>query len=91
MIERSVAGQLQGFLNEADGLDPFQSGFRPGYGTEMALGVLVDVLHNSVNFPSPLDGFFYYYSCYFSGLFLGFKTGRHCSALVSLKADFKVW
>uniref|UniRef100_A0A8D2LDV0 Reverse transcriptase domain-containing protein n=1 Tax=Varanus komodoensis TaxID=61221 RepID=A0A8D2LDV0_VARKO len=39
-----VAGQLQAILDEADYLDPFQSGFRPGYGTESALVALYDDL-----------------------------------------------
>ncbi|KAF7242143.1 putative RNA-directed DNA polymerase from transposon BS [Varanus komodoensis] len=37
VLERVVAGQLQALLDETDYLDPFQSGFRPRYGTESAL------------------------------------------------------
>uniref|UniRef100_A0A8D2Q0S4 Reverse transcriptase domain-containing protein n=1 Tax=Varanus komodoensis TaxID=61221 RepID=A0A8D2Q0S4_VARKO len=37
VLERVVAGQLQALLDETDYLDPFQSSFRPGYGTESAL------------------------------------------------------
>ncbi|KAF7245360.1 RNA-directed DNA polymerase from mobile element jockey [Varanus komodoensis] len=44
VLERVVAGQLQAFLDETDYLDPFQSGFRPGYGTESALVALYDDL-----------------------------------------------
>ncbi|KAF7253150.1 hypothetical protein EYD10_01179 [Varanus komodoensis] len=44
VLERVVAGQLQACLNETDYLDPFQSGFRPGYGTESALVTLYDDL-----------------------------------------------
>ncbi|KAF7249443.1 hypothetical protein EYD10_05220 [Varanus komodoensis] len=43
-FERVVAGQLQALLDETDYLDPFQSGFRPGYGTESALVALYDDL-----------------------------------------------
>ncbi|KAF7252606.1 putative RNA-directed DNA polymerase from transposon BS [Varanus komodoensis] len=39
-----VAGQLQALLDETDYLDPFQSGFRPKYGTESALVALYDDL-----------------------------------------------
>ena len=41
VMEQVVASQFQGFLDERDYLDPFQSGFRPGYGTETALVTLV--------------------------------------------------
>lgn len=34
VIERSVAEQLQGFLDETSAFDPFQSGFRPGFRVE---------------------------------------------------------
>ena len=44
VLERVVAGQLQTFLEETDFLDPFQSGFRPGFGTETALVALYDDL-----------------------------------------------
>ncbi|KAF7246492.1 PDZ domain-containing RING finger protein 4, partial [Varanus komodoensis] len=44
VLERVVAGQLQALLDETDYLDPFQSGFRPGYGTESALVALYDDL-----------------------------------------------
>lgn len=44
VIEQVVAGQVQQILNEADCLRPFQSGFRPSYGTENALITLVDDL-----------------------------------------------
>ncbi|KAF7250622.1 hypothetical protein EYD10_03728 [Varanus komodoensis] len=43
VLER-VVGQLQALLDETDYLDPFQSGFRPGYGTESALVALYDDL-----------------------------------------------
>ena len=39
-----VAGQLQTHLDEIDYLDPFQSGFRPGFVTETALVALYDDL-----------------------------------------------
>lgn len=39
-----VADQLQEFLNDVDYLDSFQSGFRPVYGNEIALVILVDDL-----------------------------------------------
>ncbi|KAF7240862.1 Receptor-type tyrosine-protein phosphatase T [Varanus komodoensis] len=44
VLERVVAGQLQALLDETDYLDPFQSGLRPGYGTESALVALYDDL-----------------------------------------------
>ncbi|KAF7239662.1 putative RNA-directed DNA polymerase from transposon BS [Varanus komodoensis] len=44
VLERVVAGQLQALLDETDYLDPFQSGFRPRYGTESALVALYDDL-----------------------------------------------
>ncbi|KAF7241261.1 Maternal embryonic leucine zipper kinase [Varanus komodoensis] len=44
VLERVVAGQLQALLDETDYLDPLQSGFRPGYGTESALVTLYDDL-----------------------------------------------
>ena len=42
--ERVVADQLQALLDETNALDPFQSGFRPRHGTEMALVALYDDL-----------------------------------------------
>ena len=42
VLERMVVSQLQRFLDEVDYLDPFQSGFRPDYGTEIALDTLGD-------------------------------------------------
>ncbi|KAF7236044.1 putative RNA-directed DNA polymerase from transposon BS [Varanus komodoensis] len=44
LLERVVVGQLQALLDETDYLDPFQFGFRPGYGTESALVSLYDDL-----------------------------------------------
>ena len=35
VLEQVVAGQLQALLDETDFLDPFQSGFRPGFATEL--------------------------------------------------------
>ncbi|XP_061463050.1 uncharacterized protein LOC133375459 [Rhineura floridana] len=44
ILERVVADQLQALLDETDYLDPFQLGFRPGFGTETALVALFDDL-----------------------------------------------
>ena len=44
VVERVVADQLQALLDETNALDPFQSGFRLCYGTEMALVTLMDDL-----------------------------------------------
>ncbi|KAF7251566.1 Zinc finger FYVE domain-containing protein 26 [Varanus komodoensis] len=44
VLEQVMAGQLQALLDETDYLDPFQSGFRPRYGTESALVALYDDL-----------------------------------------------
>uniref|UniRef100_A0A803SWK3 Reverse transcriptase domain-containing protein n=1 Tax=Anolis carolinensis TaxID=28377 RepID=A0A803SWK3_ANOCA len=44
MIERAVLGQLQQFLDDTAGLDPFQSGFHPGHGTETVLVAITDEL-----------------------------------------------
>ena len=43
-LEGVVADQLQRLLEETDYLDPFQLGFRPGFGTETALVALYDDL-----------------------------------------------
>ena len=44
MLEQILAFLLQGFLDETDYLDSFQSGFRPCYGMETALVTLGDEL-----------------------------------------------
>ena len=44
VVERVVADQLQELLDETNTLDPFQSGFRPRYGTETAVVALMDDL-----------------------------------------------
>uniref|UniRef100_A0A803SSM3 Reverse transcriptase domain-containing protein n=1 Tax=Anolis carolinensis TaxID=28377 RepID=A0A803SSM3_ANOCA len=49
VLERVVASQLQGFLDDTDFLDQSQSGFRPGFSTEMALVALVDDLRRELD------------------------------------------
>lgn len=44
VVERVVASPVQRALDEAAYLDPFQFGFRTGFGTEAALVALVDDL-----------------------------------------------
>ncbi|XP_058023847.1 uncharacterized protein LOC131190529, partial [Ahaetulla prasina] len=44
VVESAVARQLPQYLDETVYLDPFQSGFRPGYSMETALVALVDDL-----------------------------------------------
>lgn len=41
MMENNVLEQLLVFLDNTDNLDPLQSGFKPGSGTESALGSLM--------------------------------------------------
>lgn len=40
---------IQNETDKPDYLDPSQSGFRPGYGTETALIILVDDLHQELD------------------------------------------
>ena len=49
MIEWAATDQLQTFLEETSVLDPFQSGFRPGHGVEMALVALMDDLRRHLD------------------------------------------
>ena len=44
LVGRVVADHFQALLEETNALDPFQSGFRPHHGIEMALITLQDVL-----------------------------------------------
>uniref|UniRef100_A0A8D2Q3W3 Reverse transcriptase domain-containing protein n=1 Tax=Varanus komodoensis TaxID=61221 RepID=A0A8D2Q3W3_VARKO len=44
VLEWVVEGQIQALLDETDYLDPFLSGFRPGYSTESALVAVYDDL-----------------------------------------------
>uniref|UniRef100_A0A803SQV2 Reverse transcriptase domain-containing protein n=1 Tax=Anolis carolinensis TaxID=28377 RepID=A0A803SQV2_ANOCA len=44
LVERAAVEQLQQFLNDTVGLDPFQSGFRKGHGTETVLVAITDQL-----------------------------------------------
>ena len=43
VLWRVVVGQLQALLDEMDFLDPFQLGFRPGFGMETALVALKEI------------------------------------------------
>lgn len=54
MIERVVASHLQVCLEEADYLDPLQSGFRPDFGTEISLVAVIAYLNLSMTF-APID------------------------------------
>uniref|UniRef100_A0A670JAY7 Reverse transcriptase domain-containing protein n=1 Tax=Podarcis muralis TaxID=64176 RepID=A0A670JAY7_PODMU len=49
VIERAAAEQLGRFLDETSALDPFQSGFRAGHGTETALVALTDDLRRQLD------------------------------------------
>uniref|UniRef100_A0A803TL80 Reverse transcriptase domain-containing protein n=1 Tax=Anolis carolinensis TaxID=28377 RepID=A0A803TL80_ANOCA len=49
VVERVVAAQLQAFLVDTDFLDPAQSGFRSGHGTEKALVALVNDLRRELD------------------------------------------
>lgn len=63
VVEKVVALQMQRILDETDYLDPFQSSFRPGYGTEMALVTVLDdfcqeqmgIVHPSLLFLTAFD------------------------------------
>ena len=49
VLECMAANQLQEFLDEMHYLDPFQSGFNPGYGIETDSVTWVDDLHLEMN------------------------------------------
>ncbi|KAF7247621.1 RNA-directed DNA polymerase from mobile element jockey [Varanus komodoensis] len=74
VLEQVVAGKPQALLDETDYLDPFQSSFRPGYGTESALVALYNDLCRErdgecipVGSFGPLSGFRYHRPWYPSG------------------------
>lgn len=60
VIKRAVVDQLQDFLDNLSALDPFKSGIRPSYGTEMALLGIVNSLHLSVD-----KGHAFFFFCYY--------------------------
>lgn len=47
VIEKVVAEQLHGFLNDTSAFDPFQFVFQSGLCTKMTLVALLDNLHES--------------------------------------------
>lgn len=49
VIEWVVVFQLQGILDEMNDLDPLQSGFRQGFGTEMTLVALLNDHHQELD------------------------------------------
>lgn len=49
LIERVVVAQLQQFLEDADCLDLFQPGFKPGYGMETAAVILMEDLRRNLD------------------------------------------
>lgn len=49
LVLQIVASELQGLLEEADFLVQFQSGFRPGFGTNTALVTLFDDLYQELD------------------------------------------
>lgn len=60
VIQQVVAGQLLRLLNDVDCVDLFQFGFKPSYGTELALVSLADDIFQEmdpVNSSEPLGGF----------------------------------
>lgn len=58
-----MSGQLQMFLEESDYQDPFESGFRPGFGSEMVVSLTDNLLwikdgeYVPVKSPGPLCSF----------------------------------
>ena len=49
VVEQVATDQILAYLEEAEVLDSFQTGFQHGHGVEMALVTLMDDLHRQLD------------------------------------------